>query len=121
LIGARRLVGRVEQRWVAGSLQRRADVGAAAFVEVGRLWAGDAPFGVNVPHQTAVGVALLAAVPAGSQRLLRVDAAFPVSGPARGVELRFSASDWTRIFWREPDAVARARVGSLLARIFAWP
>ncbi|MFN2566549.1 MAG: hypothetical protein ABR499_16245, partial [Gemmatimonadaceae bacterium] len=121
-IGTRRIVGRVEQRWIGGSYQRRGDYGLAGFVEAGRLWSGDAPYGRDVPHQAAVGVSLLASVPAGSQRLMRVDVAFPVSGSARRiVEFRFSAADWTRSFSREPSEVTRARAGSVLAQIFSWP
>jgi hypothetical protein len=120
-VGTQRVVGRLEQRWIGGQYRRRGDYGLAGFVEAGRLWSGDAPYGRDVPLQTAVGISLLAAVPAGSQRLVRVDVAFPVSGIARRiVEFRFSASDWTRIFWREPSEVERARAGSVLSRIFCW-
>ena len=121
-LGTRRVVGRLEQRWIGGSYQRRGDYGLAGFVEAGRLWRGEAPFGLDIPLQTAVGVAILAAVPAGSQRLLRVDVAFPISGPARrSVELRFAAADWTRLFWREPGEVVRARAAAVLTEIFSWP
>jgi hypothetical protein len=121
-LGTRRIVGRVEQRWTAGSISRRGDFGLAGFVEVGRLWRGDAPFGDDIPQQTALGVSLLAAMPAGAQRLMRVDVAFPISGPAnRTLEFRFSIADWTRAFWREPGEVMRARAGAVLADIFSWP
>jgi hypothetical protein len=121
-LGTKRVVGRVEQRWVGGTLRRRGDFGLAAFVEAGRLWRGEAPFGIDVPLQTALGVSLLGAVPMGSQRLIRVDVAFPISGPAkRIIEFRFAASDWTRVFWREPDEVLRARAGAVLEQIFSWP
>ena len=120
-LGTQRVVGRIEQRWVGGTVQRRGDYGLAAFVEGGRLWRGDAPFGLDIAQQTAVGFSLLAAVPAGSQRLFRVDVAFPVTGPARRtVEFRFSATN-TRAFWREPDEVVRARAGAVLTQIFSWP
>lgn len=121
-LGTRRIVGRVEQRWSGMSISRRGDFGLAGFVEVGRLWKGDAPFGDNIPQQTALGISLLGATPAGAQRLMRVDIAFPISGPAnRILELRFSMADWTRAFWREPGEVMRARAGAVLADIFSWP
>jgi hypothetical protein len=121
-LGTRRIVGRVEQRWSGMSISRRGDFGLAGFVEVGRLWKGDAPFGDNIPQQTALGISLLGAAPAGAQRLMRVDIAFPISGPAnRILELRFSMADWTRAFWREPGEVMRARAGAVLADIFSWP
>jgi hypothetical protein len=121
-IGTRRVVGRLEQRWTGGAFQRRGDYGFAGFVEAGRLWAGAAPYGLDIPFQTSFGISLLAALPAGAQRLARVDIAFPISGPAnRTVEVRFAIADWTRAFWREPSEVARARAGAVLADIFSWP
>jgi hypothetical protein len=121
-LGTRRVVGRIEQRWTGGSISGRGDFGLAAFVEVGRLWKGEAPFGLDIPQQTAFGVSLLGAAPAGAQRLARVDIAVPISGPAsRIVEFRFSIVDWTRAFWREPGEVARVRAGAVLADIFSWP
>ena len=121
-LGTRRVVARVEQRWAAGSITRRADFGLAGFVEMGRLWRGDAPFGQDIPQQTALGISLLAAPPPGAQRLMRLDIAYPISGPAnRTLELRFSIADWTRAFWREPGEVMRARAGAVLEDIFSWP
>lgn len=121
-LGTRRAVARLEQRWIGGPVQRRGDFGLAAFVEAGKLWRGDAPYGRDVATQTAVGIALLGAMPAGAQRMARVDIAFPLSGLAnRTVEFRFTLADWTRAFWREPGEVARARGGAVLADIFSWP
>jgi hypothetical protein len=120
--GTRRVVGRLEQRWTGISISRRGDFGLAGFVEAGKLWRGDAPFGLGIPQQTALGVSLLAATPAGAQRLVRLDIAMPISGPAaRIVEFRVSVADWTRAFWREPGEVVRVRAGAVLADIFSWP
>jgi hypothetical protein len=121
-LGTRRVVGRLEQRWTGMSMTQRGDFGLAGFVELGRLWKGDAPFGLDIPQQTALGVSVLAAIPAGAQRLVRMDIAFPISGPAsRVLEFRFSIADWTRAFWREPSEVLRARAGAVLEDIFSWP
>jgi hypothetical protein len=121
-LGTRRVVGRLEQRWIGGPFRKRGDFGLAGFVEAGRLWSGDAPFGIDIPSQTAVGLSLLAAIPTGSQRLVRVDVAFPISRPAKRIlEFRFVASDWTRVFWREPGEVVRSRAGAVLDQIFSWP
>ena len=120
--GTRRAVGRLEQRWIGGPVQRRGEFGLAAFVEAGRLWRGDAPYGTDIPVQTAVGISLLGAIPAGAQRLARVDVAFPLSGLAnRTLEFRFALADWTRAFWREPGEVVRGRAGAVLADLFSWP
>lgn len=119
--GARRAVVRLEERWFAGPVRGRGDLGFAAFADAGKLWAGDAPFGVTTPVAASVGLSVLAAVPVGGQRLYRADIAFPVRGPGRGVEVRFSANDPTRAFWETPDDIMRARAAAIPQRVFAWP
>ena len=123
LAGERRNIARAELRWSAASLVRRADFGFASFSEIGTLWAGDAPYGVNATR-VSVGVSLLAAYPTRSKRLYRADVAIPVtrSGEGKGrIELRFSSADRTQGFWTEPQDVARARTGTEPSRLFAWP
>lgn len=123
LSGERRNVGSAEVRWSAESLVRRADIGFAAFTEVGTLWAGDAPYGVNTTR-ASVGVSLLAAYPTRAKRLYRADVAIPLTRSGEGagrIEVRFSSADRTQDFWREPDDVARARSGTDPRRLFAWP
>ncbi len=123
LAGARRNIGSAEVRWSAASLVRRADLGLAAFSEVGTLWAGDAPYGVNATR-ASVGISLLAAYPSHAKRLYRADLAFPLtrSGEGKGrIEVRFSSADRTQGFGVEPTDVARARTGTAPSRLFAWP
>ena len=123
LSGERRNIGTAEVRWSAESLVRRADIGFAAFTEVGTLWAGDAPYGVNATR-ASVGLSLLAAYPTRAKRLYRADLAIPLTRSGEGagrIELRFSSADRTQRFWREPDDVARARSGTEPGRLFAWP
>jgi outer membrane protein assembly factor BamA len=100
---------------------RRADVGLATFVDAGKTWAGDVPFGVTSPVKASVGVGLLAAVPV-SQRLWRLDLAVPVSADAdaKGWEVRLSTTR-VRGFWREPQDVARLRAAAAPSTIFTWP
>jgi hypothetical protein len=122
LFGSRRLVGRLENRWVAANVLDRGDLGVAAFADVGRIWAGDAPYGLSVPYAASIGISLLGSVPAGAQRMARLDLAMPVAGPARSrVELRLSFRNWTRAFWHEPGDVRRARGAAVPAKIFTWP
>lgn len=122
LAGARRGVIRVEERWIAGPVAGRGDLAFAVFGDAGRVWAGDAPYGVTTPLAAAVGFSVLAAVPAGGQRLFRADIAFPVRGPGRGgPELRLTVNDPTRHFWETPDDVMRARAAAIPHRIFGWP
>jgi hypothetical protein len=123
LSGARRNIGTAEVRWSSASRVHGADLGFASFTEVGTLWAGDAPYGVNATR-ASVGISLLAAYPSRAKRMYRADIAFPFtrSGDGKGrVELRFSNADRTQGFWTEPVDVARARTGTDPSRLFAWP
>ena len=123
LAGERRNVAHGEVRWSGESMMRRADVGFAAFTEVGTLWAGDAPYGVNATR-ASVGVSLLAAYPTRAKRMYRADLAIPLTraGEGRGrIELRFSSLDRTQSFATEPTDVAAARTGTEPSRLFAWP
>lgn len=118
--GAVRSVVRMEERWSFGTVARRAALGVATFIDAGRVWAGDAPFGVDSPTKVGLGVGLLVAVPPQSQRLWRLDVAVPASpDPHARWEVRLTGV-WTRIFWREPDDVARGRAGVAPSTIFAW-
>jgi len=119
--GTVRSVARFEERWLIGGLTRRGALGLSSFADAGRVWAGDAPFGMDSRTKIGVGVGLLAAFPPQSQRLWRLDLAVPVSPDSRARwEVRFT-SFWTRAFWREPSDVARARAGAAPSTIFTWP
>jgi hypothetical protein len=118
--GAVRTVARIEERWVLGGLTDRDALGLAGFVDAGRVWAGDAPFGVDSDTQIGVGFGLLAAFPPQSQRLWRLDLALPVGrDPYAHWEIRVS-SVWTLDFRRAPDDVARVRAGASPSKIFTW-
>jgi hypothetical protein len=58
--GAVRSVARLEERWSIGRLIRHVALGIASFADVGTVWAGDAPFGVDSRVKAGVGVGLLA-------------------------------------------------------------
>jgi hypothetical protein len=118
--GGRRLVLRTEDRWALGKLKRdRAGFGVAGFVDVGRTWAGNVPYGVDSPFKTAVGISLLGTAPAYSQRLWRVDIAVPVSSDPRAKwEVRVVSDNLARVFWREPRDLTRARLLSAASDIF---
>jgi hemolysin activation/secretion protein len=120
--GARRLVARAEHRVVAGRPFNLGDLGFATFADVGRVWAGDAPYGVTTPVRASVGVGVLAAVPPNSRRLWRVDLAYPVTKtPGAGLQLIVSNRDLTRTFWREPVDVKLGRERAVPASVFTWP
>jgi hypothetical protein len=120
--GARRLIARVEHRMVFGRPFNLGDLGLATFTDVGRVWAGDAPYGVTTPMRASVGLGLLAAVPPRSRRLWRVDVAYPLTKErGSGLQISFSNRDLTRSFWREPRDVQNARTRAAPASVFTWP
>jgi hypothetical protein len=121
VVGAVRSVARVEERWSLGQLTRHVGLGLATFADAGRVWAGDAPFGVNSGLKAGVGAGLLVAVPPQSKRLWRLDVAVPVSPDAHARwEIRLTTV-WVGGFWREPRDVAQARAGAAPSLIFTWP
>jgi hypothetical protein len=120
--GGSRAVLRVENRWHLGRVQESADVGVAGFVDAGRMWAGNVPFGQDTPVKIGAGVSLLAALPPGSQRLWRVDVAYPLSSDPRAkLELRLSSTNVSLFGWREPRDVERGRERNAPQGLFNWP
>ena len=120
--GARRLVGRVEDRYLIGRYKQVATIAIAGFAEGGKLWAGDSPFGVNTPLYASTGFSILAASPPQSRRTLRADFAFPVRGEREhNWEVRLTVRDFTRTFRVEPEDVSNSRERSVPASVFNWP
>ncbi len=120
--GGQRVVGRLEDRWYIGRIRALADLGLAPFFDAGRLWAGDAAFGVNTPVRMGAGISLLAAVPPRSKRLFRLEVGYPLSNdPHAKLEIRITATDLTRLFWDEPGDVKRSRESTVPSSIFNWP
>ncbi len=120
--GARRAVARLEDRYQAGHIASLASVGFAAFTDIGKIWAGDVPFGTTSPLSISAGVSLLAALPPQSRRMWRVDIVHPVRGSThRGWEVRFSNRDMTRMFRSEPRDIYSSRERSVPSSIFNWP
>ena len=121
LAGGVRTVARLEARRSIGQLTQRVALGLASFADAGRVWRGDAPFGVDSRVKVGVGIGLLAAIPPQSRQLWRLDVAVPVSADAHARwEVRLTATR-ARGFWREPGDVARARAGAAPSTIFTWP
>lgn len=121
--GGQRLIGRLEQRYYLGRFRAQtAGVGMAAFTEAGKVWAGDVPFGVETPLRASAGFALLASVPARSQRTIRAEVAIPFSRELGArTEFRFSIRDRTRGFWAEPPRIRSARIAVPPEQVFTWP
>lgn len=120
--GARRVVTRLESRWLLGQIAETGEYGVAVFADAGRTWAGEVPFGVDSPIKAGLGVSLLGAVPRESQRLWRVDLAFPVVRDEHArFELRVSGSNLGRRGWREPEDVRRSREQAVSDVVFRSP
>jgi hypothetical protein len=120
--GERRVILRGEQRRALGRPRGFADIGAATFIETGRLYAGNVPFGVTTPWRNAVGVALLGAVPPRSRMTYRVDAVYALNPDERSRrwEFRVTSGNLTRMFWQDPDESRRARERSLISNLFSF-
>ena len=120
--GGLRGVVRIEERKLISLFPTRIDFAIAGFVDAGKIWAGDVPFGTTSVVRSSVGFSLLGGYPAGGKRTNRVDFAVPInpeSGRAR-FELRFSSYDHTRLLWIEPRDVAGARTGAVPANLMKW-
>ncbi|HEY0673329.1 MAG TPA: hypothetical protein VGD27_13720, partial [Longimicrobiales bacterium] len=78
--GGRRLVINAEDRIYIGWPWREVfDLGATLFVDAGRMWPGDVPFGSDSGWRGTAGIGLRGSFPAGSRSTWRVDLAAPVS------------------------------------------
>lgn len=96
LPGGRRAIVSAESRWpLDAPFSEVLDLGTTLFVDVGRIWAGDAPFGSDSGWRTAAGAGLRVGFPAGSSRVIRIDVALPTDpGVPRRPILRISAREW---------------------------
>jgi hypothetical protein len=120
--GGQRIVARYEHRYAYGPVRTLGDLAFAGFVDAGRQWAGDVPYGVSTPVKGAVGLSLLASVPSRSTRVWRADVAFPVGGGARtSMTIRFTNIDRTAFAFRDARDVAAGRELTVPSSIFAWP
>ncbi|MDQ2890371.1 MAG: outer membrane protein assembly factor [Gemmatimonadota bacterium] len=120
--GAQRMVFRVEERYDFGHFRQFAAIAGALWVNAGKLWAGEAPFGVTTDVKYSVGIGLLAALPPRSRRTWRVDLAYPINdrGDAK-FEIRVTNHDFTRWFWREPGDVQTSRERAIPNSVYNWP
>ena len=120
--GGQRAVARVERQLRFPQATMPVDLAVAMFADAGKLWAGDAPYGVTSPVRCALGFSVLGAYPSGGKRTYRLDFAFPLNPENHGskFEIRFSSSDRTVGVWAEPRDVARNRTGAMPATLLKW-
>jgi hypothetical protein len=122
LAGGRRAVLRLEDRVFLGHVKEFASVGVAPFADFAKLWRGDVPFGVNTDINAAVGFSILASVPQRSQRMWRLDIAYPLERDSGArLRVRLIGRDFGRVFWKEPGDVNRNRERSIPTSVFNWP
>lgn len=86
--GGRRVLFTLEDRFYLGSPRDMLDLGGTVFFDVGRIWPGDAPFGVDSGWKAAAGIGLRGAFPAGSRTTYRLDVAFPLRDGLRWRDAR---------------------------------
>jgi len=91
--GSRRVVVSGEARWgLPNPLSQLADLGMTVFGDAGRMWAGDAPLGMNTGWKGTVGAGLRVGFPAGTASVIRFDLAMPLEGGSP--TFRISAREW---------------------------
>jgi hypothetical protein len=120
--GGRRAVVRLEDRLVFPGIKNYLGLGAAAFVDAGKMWAGDVPFGETVNPRVGAGIGLIIAIPRSSRQNLRVDFAGPLisdAGSKWGVN--FTITSGRPRFWRPASDLARARSVAQTPVVFGWP
>jgi hypothetical protein len=122
--GGRRLVMTAEDRiyigWPAGQI---IDLGGTGFVDVGRMWAGDVPFGVDSGWRGSAGLGLRASFPAGSRSIYRVDFAWPLERATRlrDVRLTVSVGEPRGLLPREGDLqLVRSRAQNVGGELFTF-
>ncbi|MGQ0814000.1 MAG: hypothetical protein ACT4O1_05995 [Gemmatimonadota bacterium] len=94
--GGRRVIVNAEDRIYFGwPLREVLDVGGTVFVDGGRIWPGDVPFGSDSGWRASAGVGLRGSFPAGGRSTFRIDVATPLDGGLRFKNFRviLSASE----------------------------
>jgi hypothetical protein len=113
--GAQRLVAALEARSYLGWPHPELfDLGTSVFVDFGRIWAGDAPHGVDSGVYGNLGLGLRAAFPPESRNTYRIDIAAPLQGGFRFSDLVFSVGvghTLGRSLRHDPELVRSARRG----------
>ena len=120
--GGVRAVVRVEERHALSWFAPRANFAYSLLASAGKLWAGDVPYGTTPAARASVGIALMAALPAGAKHTYRAELAVPINREAGGsrYEIRLSWTDRTRLLWLEPRDVSRLRTGAVPSNLMRW-
>lgn len=91
--GGRRFVATIEDRFYIGwPFPDVLDVGGTVFADAGRIWPGDAPFGIDSGWRASAGVGLRGSFPEGSRSTYRIDIAWPLDRGTGAGDFRLSLS-----------------------------
>lgn len=122
--GGRRVVGTIEDRIYFGWPFRDVlDLGATLFADVGRIYPGDVPFGLDSGWRASVGAGLRGSFPAGGRTTYRIDVAMPVGGSSyKDARLIVSVGELIGLSSPfETRQLARSRSGGLSGDLFSFP
>ncbi len=123
--GQRRVVATLEHRaYLAWPFPQLFDLGSALFVDAGRSWAGEDPYGSSSPVEVSAGAGLRLAFPPGSRRTYRLDVAVPVKGPSAFSGLQVSLGVGQAVGRNavgEDSQIRRSSRRSLTPSVFAFP
>ncbi len=125
LPGGRRAVFTAEDRYYFGwPFKEVFDLGGSAFVDVGRIWPGDVPFGVDSGWRASGGFGLRGSFPAGSRNTYRADIAFPLVAGTSLKDVRFILSVGEILglstSFGDPQIV-RSRQAGVSGELFSFP
>ena len=120
--GTRLLVGRFERRLRIGGFGKAVGLGAAGFLDVAKLWSGDAPLGVTTDPVFGAGAGFLVAIPRDSRKTIRLDVSYPFTRPegVGGFDVRLTVTSTGRAYSREPAAFQRSRAVPMLRSLLGW-
>ena len=120
--GGRRVILNVEDRVYWGWPRRETlDIGSTFFLDVGKVWAGDAPYGRNSPWRASAGFGLRASFPAGSRTTYRFDIAMPIQPHPNTRDMRLMLSVGEQIGLIAPFGdyqVQRSRPQGVIGQLF---
>ena len=95
-----------------------------AFVDVGRIWPGDAPFGSESGWRASIGAGIRANFPAGGHNSFRIDAAFPVGrdGGLGKLQLLIGVGEYLGLTGDQTDPqFSRSRLPPITGNLLHFP
>ena len=122
--GGRRFVATVEDRFYIGwPFPNVLDIGGTIFADAGRIWPGDAPFGIDSGWRASAGFGLRGSFPEGSRSTYRIDVAWPLDrGTGIGdFRLSLSVGEIRGLRARSADAqLVRSRTQNVGGELFTF-